>query len=74
MFGDSSESLKERSYGHTVVRSDAIRWEGDKDGKVPLGALIGGRSPNNEMLFIGRARLRENRNQFIPGIVMPSEK
>ncbi|XP_076823345.1 uncharacterized protein LOC143469506 [Clavelina lepadiformis] len=64
----------DRGSGLTVVPADSIHWESSSDGQVPHGAVTGGRSFDNETLYIGRTRLRENRNELTPGILIPSEK
>ena len=60
--------------GFSVVPTDVIHWEPCENGKVPSGAVLGGTSEKNEQLYIGRARLRENRNELTPGMVVPSER
>lgn len=65
---------RERVTGLTTIPQDAIHWEECCDGKVPVGAVVGGRSEEDEALYIGRARLVENRNEFTPGVVIPSER
>ena len=65
---------RDASTGLITVPQDAIHWEECYNGEVPEGAVIGGRSPDDELLYIGRARLRENRNEFTLGMVIPSER
>ena len=44
----------DRGSGLTVVPADSIHWESSSDGQVPHGAVTGGRSFDNETLYIGR--------------------
>jgi len=60
--------------GLTEVPTDVIHWEPCENGEVPSGAVPGGVSEKNELLYIGRARLRENRNELTPGMVVPSQR
>lgn len=58
-----------------VLSTANVHWQEAKDGEVPPGAVIGGINPmRGERMFIGRTRLKENRNELTPGIVVPSEK
>ncbi|XP_039270250.1 uncharacterized protein LOC120344965 isoform X2 [Styela clava] len=52
----------------------AVRWEEASHGFVPSGAICGGKSFNGELIYIGRTRLQENRNELTPGVLIPSEK
>ena len=58
----------------TFVPSEIIHWQHCQDGNIPSGAVIGGQSQTGETLYVGRARLRENRDELTTGMVIPSEK
>lgn len=60
--------------GLTVVPTSTISWVKGKDGFVPNGAVIGGKTFAQEITYIGRTRLLENRNELTPGVIIPSKK
>lgn len=52
----------------------AVRWVEASHGCVPSGAICGGKLFDGELIYIGRTRLQENRNELTPGVLIPSEK
>ena len=41
--------------------------------KIPENAVPGGKFTNGEELFIGRQRIKQNKEEFIPGYILPSK-
>jgi len=51
-----------------------VRWEPcGKEGTIPENAVPGGTYTNGETLYIGRQRVKQNKNEFIPGYILPSK-
>ena len=48
------------------------RWEPCKN-EIPQNAVPGGTYTNGEPLYIGRQRIKQNKNEFIPGYIIPSK-
>merc|ERR1711868_15176 len=48
------------------------RWE-PCPGVIPENAVPGGTFTNGEQLFIGRQRIRQNKEEYIPGYILPSK-
>jgi len=51
-----------------------LSWTIGRNGQVPEGAVVGGTADGLENTYIGRVRLEENDNRFVPGVVIPSKK
>lgn len=69
-----SDSSSLRSQASTPVRVNTVRWEKASNGIVPTGAVCGGKTLSGEPLFVGRMKLRENKDELTPGVIIPSEK
>lgn len=51
-----------------------LRWQQSANGEIPKNAVVAGKYTSGETLYIGRHSLRQNRNEFIPGYIVPSER
>ena len=48
------------------------RWE-PCNRQIPQNAVPGGTYTNGEILYIGRQRIKQNKNEYIPGYIIPSK-
>nr|XP_002131710.1 uncharacterized protein LOC100184299 [Ciona intestinalis] len=53
----------------TIVPLKSIDWKRCKNGVIPPEAVVGGTTEFGQPLYIGRTRLRENNNEFTPGLI-----
>merc|ERR1711976_159310 len=70
---DSGEKLmKIANTRFDRIDSEILRWEPCPN-TIPENAVPGGKFTNGERLFIGRQRIKQNKEEFIPGYILPSK-